>query len=106
MSDTKLFAVFLIILASFGVYLHSQGKLVPALEAVANPSTDKKGKSGITIGAFLVAFVTYIFILSFLNTRDGVILTVTVVLGGLIYNKQTMGNDSVLSVLLKKTGGS
>jgi hypothetical protein len=104
MSDTKLFAVFLIILAGFGVYLHSQNKLIPVMNAIVQPTQDKSQKT-VSIGAFLVAFVTYLFILSFLNTRDGVILTVVVVTGGLLYNQKTMGTDSVLSVLLSKTQG-
>jgi hypothetical protein len=104
MSDTKLFAVFLIILAGFGVYLHSQNKLIPMLDVIVQP-INKSAKSSISIGAFIIALVTYLFILSFLNTRDGIILTGLVVTGGLIYNHKTMGNDSLLSILLKKTQG-
>jgi hypothetical protein len=104
MSDSKLFAVFLIILASFGVYLHSQNKLIPMMDVLVRP-VDSGNKSKINIGTFLVALVTYLFILSFLNTRDGMILTGVVVMGALIYNNKTMGSESLLNVLLKKTQG-
>jgi hypothetical protein len=104
MSDTKLLAVFIIVLAGFGIYLHSQGKLVPTLQAMTEPSTETK-KNTAKFGAFAVAFVTYIFILSFLNTRDGMMLTALVVAGALIYNQKTMGSESLLSLILKKTKG-
>jgi hypothetical protein len=103
-SDTKLLAVFMIVLAAFGLFLHSKGKLVPTVNAVVSaPAT--KSKNTVTIGAFIVAFITYVFVLSFLNTRDGMLLTLVVVTGGLVYNQKAMGNDSLLSVILKKTQG-
>jgi uncharacterized membrane protein len=103
MSDTQLFAVFLIILASFGIYLHSQGKLLPILTEITTPSTT--GKSTISLTSWLVAFVTYIFILSFMDTKSGLILTGLIVTGALLVNQKTMGKDSLLNLLLSKTQG-
>ena len=105
MNDTKLLAVFIIVLAGFGIYLHSQGKLVPTLQAITQPSASTKANAA-KFGAFAVALVVYIFILSFLNTRDGILLTGIVVAGGLLYNQKTMGNDSLLSLILAKTKGA
>lgn len=104
MSDTQLFAVFLIILASFGIYLHSQEKLLPILQEVTTPVDP--GKKSISLTSWLIAFVTYIFILSFLNTRDGIILTGVVVTGALLVNQKNMGKDSLLNLLISKTKGA
>jgi uncharacterized membrane protein len=103
MTDTQLFAVFLILLASYGIYLHSQSKLLPILLEFTAPA--ETGKNSISLTSWLIAFVTYIFILSFLDTKNGIILTGLVVTGALLYNQKTMGKDSLLSILLSKTQG-
>jgi hypothetical protein len=105
MSDTKLLAVFIIVLAGFGIYLQSQGKLIPTLQAITSSSASNKTDTS-KFGAFIVAFISYIFVLSFLNTRDGVLLTGVVVAGALLYNQKKMGSDSLLNVILAKTKGA
>lgn len=102
MEDTKIVSLYVILLASFGLWLHSRrttnypgGKLIPVLSTMVEPSDNKN----INLAQFVLAFFVYLFVLSLLSPKNGMILTVTVVMGALLYNQRSTGSDTILNLL-------
>ena len=98
MSDSKILSIFVIVIAVFALYLHSQKKLKPVLSAItAVPDYGAKGM--VSLGQFAVAFVVLLFILSMLGNRNATIFTVLIVMGALLVDNKTMGNNDTLHTL-------
>lgn len=95
MNDVKIIAMFVIILALFGLYLDYTDKLFPFLTASLS-SDNPSSVSPQSLGEFVVAFVLYLFVLSLLNPNDGLLLSVIIVLGALLINFRNKGSDSVI----------
>lgn len=98
MDDSKTLGILFLVLASFGLYLQTQGKLLPALEIVTGPD---EGKQPVKLGEFVVAIVVYLFVLSFLSPNNAMTMTVIVILGALLVNNRKMGKDDLLTTLFK-----
>jgi hypothetical protein len=92
--------------------LNSRGKLIgTANDSVTGILFSPDGTNLPTIdraGTFAMAFFAYLIGISFVGEAEATLLTVVIVLGALVYNEQTKGADSVLSVLFSpiKTGAS
>lgn len=98
----KTVALFVVVLAVIGMYLQSQGKLRPTFTALITPV---ESANTISLAEFVIAFLVYLFILSFLKPSDGAGLTIIVVMGALLVNEQNAkkhGQTPLLELLFSK----
>ena len=99
MNNSKVIGVFIVLAALIGLWLHSKGKLITTGALITAPmSENDRGK----LGRFVIAFLVFILVLSFLNPKDGLYLTILVILGALIINKRQQGNNDLIGLILGK----
>jgi hypothetical protein len=80
MSNSQIMGLVLIITGGYGIYLQTQNKLIPMLQIIVSKSDAK-----ISFGKWIVALMLYLLAISFLQTREAFLLTMTIVIGALIY---------------------
>jgi hypothetical protein len=95
MGSINLAAIVLIILAFGGMYLESQDLLKPSVDILTGPND--AGTPDLAV--IVIAFVTYILVLSFLDTNQGLGLTTILILGALYVNVQKRPKDNVFKLL-------
>lgn len=98
MNDTKIISLFVVTLAAAGLWLHGQRKLMPVITVAFSPSD----KGSIPLSRFAIAFLLYVFVLSFLDPQDGLYLTIVVILGALLVNSRMMGQNDLFHTVLDK----
>jgi len=94
MSSQKVIGIFLIIIASFGLYLESNNTFIPMVETIAQPGT-----TGIKFSEWIVALVVYLFVISSLDDKSAVYLTLVLVLGGIFFDSKKNGKSSLFTTL-------
>lgn len=90
---SKSIAVLVVVAGAVGIYLQSQGKFFDFL-AIITESSD------VSIGRFVIGFLVLVFVLSFLDDRDAMLLALIVLLGALLVNNREMGDQNVIATLL------
>lgn len=89
MNNGKIIALTILIASSFALYLHVKNKLIPSLSIIFEGTNDNT-----TLGKLAVAFIVLLFVLSFLNEKDGFLLVVTLLMGSLIYSEKYLQKGS------------
>jgi len=96
MSDGKSIALLLIIVALAGMYLHSGGVLETAFTKIqagtVNPSNSKE-----SIAELAVAILIFVIAMSVLPDAYAAPAAGVIILGALLVNRQTQGNNDLIS---------
>lgn len=103
MSDSKIIALVVVLLGLTGLWLEYNNKLTPLIQAISQPIiNDKRVNSNIAI--FAIAFLVYLFVISFLEADEAGWLTALLVAGALVFNSQVTahaGQDSLIDTITK-----
>ena len=102
-------ALLILLVAGYAAYLQSKNALIPTLQLIttntSNSNTTSAKSSVETIGGFVIAFIVYIFVLSLITPSEGLILTITLVLGALLYNTKHASATGTPNLLEEITKG-
>lgn len=76
-------------IAGFGLYLNSQNKLVPVLDAIVGPGTEKTSS---TLGEYIIALTLILILFAFLPGNASLILASIILIEALVTNTQSGHN--------------
>lgn len=99
MEGVKSISLLLVAIALFAFWLEHENKLPDALVAVTMGGGTPIRTDGPTMGAYVVALLTFVFLLSLMNPKHALGLTAIVAVGALIANKQRAGSNDVINQL-------
>lgn len=96
MGDSKVISILIIALGGFGLLLASQGKLSDAIGILLEKDSD----NGTGFGRFVIAFLVYLFVISFMNERSALMTSIVIVAGALIVEKRSGVSPDTITTLL------
>lgn len=92
MDNGKLFALFVLIIAVFGMYLNTRNQLIPVLAAFTAPPA--KGSTSHTLSQYVIAIVLILVLMAFLPDNGALILSVVILLEAFL--SQTASGHNII----------
>lgn len=92
-------AALLIISSLAGLVLEQQNKLKPLIGIVLAPNPATTGANPVSLSKFVVALIIYLVVLNFLDSQQGLELTLVLLLGAVMFNYDSKGKDSIFATV-------